>query len=161
MTLLQPVVFIPRVISIHTPTRGVTHKANQFACNICHFNPHSYKGSDFSHLMQSLSFQAISIHTLTRGVTKSGDCIVIQLLNFNPHSRKGSDIFIFWFSAFRFWFQSTLPQREWQKTLLLLMPCGTFQSTLPQREWQIGPFMINYISDFNPHSRKGSDTPLF
>ena len=133
MTLLQPVVFIPRVISIHTPTRGVTHKANQFACNICHFNPHSYKGSDFSHLMQSLSFQAISIHTLTRGVTKSGDCIVIQLLNFNPHSHKGSDFVRRYCIAFSLISIHT-PTKGVTCSTDQNLRCALFQSTLPQRE---------------------------
>ena len=34
-------------ISIHTPTQGVTLKGNHLQSTIYYFNPHSHAGSDF------------------------------------------------------------------------------------------------------------------
>ena len=77
-------------ISIHTPTRGVTTAALTSACVAQDFNPHSHKGSDV-------------VFPLICKVT----------LDFNPHSHKGSDLFCKTKRFRHIVFQSTLPQGEW------------------------------------------------
>ncbi len=102
-----------RLISIHTPARGVTTAG----CpgNGADFNPHSRTGSDIDSL-KIIPFSVISIHTPARGVTVKRPLLssrrqisihtpargvtlrdVSQAsypLDFNPHSRTGSDHFI-------------------------------------------------------------------
>ena len=102
-------------ISIHTPTRGVTHqhgssnrdgrnfnphshKGSDTCCKTfsrCHhnFNPHSHKGSDTVSIFLT-TVKSISIHTPTRGVTGFSIKITQGISNFNPHSHKGSDLFL-------------------------------------------------------------------
>ena len=57
------------IISIHTPTRGVTLPPRQIPGANIHFNPHSHKGSDDGFISHVHSY-VISIHTPTRGVTR-------------------------------------------------------------------------------------------
>ena len=127
------------VISIHTPTKGVTWKRFSngdlllwFQSTLpqrewrkrtiyigwggSDFNPHSHKGSD--------------------------DCCVVSapcFLHFNPHSHKGSD----------------------NPEIFLLLRPFTFQSTLPQREWRQSHRNLDHGFYFNPHSHKGSDLICF
>ena len=54
-------------------------------------------------------------------------------------------------------FQSTLPQGEWLFVTSSTSHFCQFQSTLPQGEWPFHHITFLYDSDFNPHSRKGSD----
>ena len=126
------------IISIHTPTRGVTynryieqegaedfnphsHKGSdnsfhaEFSAKL-HFNPHSHKGSDLLAHIGNIAGKKISIHTPTRGVTKVDQAPQQPTYYFNPHSHKGSD------KEMRFW------TRE--------------------------------IENFNPHSHKGSDNHI-
>ena len=79
-----------RIISIHTPTRGVTRYCSFPPYRRYDFNPHSHKGSDLFHLHSPL-FILISIHTPTRGVTEIQLLTPGYHLHFNPHSHKGSD----------------------------------------------------------------------
>ena len=125
--------------------------------------------------------------TLFQSTLPQGEWLTICILctinnNFNPHSRKGSDELpvlilprILKFQStlpqgewrhlslsddFLYLFQSTLPQGEWQSKNIQIGIVKRFQSTLPQGEW------LHYIetwphdTNFNPHSRKGSDPPL-
>ena len=57
------------VISIHTPTRGVTKARGHRMDSSYNFNPHSHKGSD-DEMLDLATLGAISIHTPTRGVTR-------------------------------------------------------------------------------------------
>ena len=54
-------------------------------------------------------------------------------------------------------FQSTLPRREWRFFQCWLFWKRWFQSTLPRREWHIPRMQLSNISNFNPHSHAGSD----
>ena len=102
--------------------------------NTCYFNPHSREGSDW-------------------WCGNKNE----KVKNFNPHSREGSDAAVLELFYEDGKFQSTLPRREWQKSMhywddelhisihtpakgvttvyLLKAPDHTFQSTLPRREW--------------------------
>ena len=84
----------------------------QYTFSDGYFNPHSHEGSDDNTLRNCPTILQISIHTPTKGVTKS--------------------------SSYNCWlkrFQSTLPRREWPKSM--------------QASW-----LSIY---FNPHSHEGSD----
>ncbi len=58
------------IISIHTPTRGVTYNRYIEQEGAEDFNPHSHKGSDLLAHIGNIAGKKISIHTPTRGVTK-------------------------------------------------------------------------------------------
>ena len=103
----------PCMISIHTPTRGVTscsmsvnflyknfnpHSHEGSDGNAVfhpyhegNFNPHSHEGSDGEKIIQCMRYCAISIHTPTRGVTIRPSPLLSGHDNFNPHSHEGSD----------------------------------------------------------------------
>ena len=106
---------------------------------------------------------------------------MICLHNFNPHSREGSDDETYIALQKVKEFQSTLPRREWHFAAnVFALAFMRFQSTLPRREWHLQPNYLadikiisihtpakgvtNYAAtlsdvntDFNPHSREGSD----
>ena len=123
------------IISIHTPTRGVTNEIPFIMLLLLNFNPHSHKGSDCDQ-QSSVHFLPISIHTPTRGVT-----------------------FAFFNKLQFLLFQSTLPQGEWRFCKSVSVPIGLFQSTLPQGEWHVTIHIISSSIYFNPHSHKGNDLP--
>ena len=123
-------------ISIHTPTQGVTHYRSWYPSYGCNFNPHSHAGSD------------VDGNTDTTG----------KETNFNPHSHAGSDTIIGKHTLFAFWFQSTLPRREWHVFKITVHVTFKFQSTLPRREWLcIHASAATLVLYFNPHSHAGSD----
>ena len=68
VTDLEKALTVQAKISIHTPTKGVTNKAFLISCH-----------------------QLISIHTPTKGVTKCHFRNWSYANNFNPHSHEGSD----------------------------------------------------------------------
>ena len=78
------------VISIHTPTRGVTRAFTIifFSINISIHTP--TRGVTMEYV-QDVSEKLISIHTPTRGVTDFAIVDETHEMNFNPHSHKGSD----------------------------------------------------------------------
>ena len=67
---MMDIILIMDLISIHTPTRGVTG---------------NFKQAGYT--------AEISIHTPTRGVTERPHFISDYLQYFNPHSHKGSDLY--------------------------------------------------------------------
>ena len=144
------------MISIHTPTQGVTVYDFWQLLQYDNFNPHSHAGSD-------LSWQGIT------------DLIG----NFNPHSHAGSDLK--WktirpeyaisihtptqgVTRFKFtptgggWFQSTLPRREWQYERETTGDNTSISIHTPTQgvtaSWILA---ICWRIDFNPHSHAGSD----
>ena len=122
-------------ISIHAPARGATkHPRTQ---------PH---------------ITSISIHAPARGATHSNCVNLLTKKYFNPRSRKGSDIGLHRSICTTFLFQSTLPQGERLGEHAPHHISDLFQSTLPQGERQSWITWISWLWDFNPRSRKGSDT---
>ena len=101
------------LISIHTPTKGVTQFCLIETVYHNYFNPHSHEGSDdaeekVGQQLENISihtptkgvttssnlaacFTQISIHTPTKGVTKDIKAIDATDIHFNPHSHEGSD----------------------------------------------------------------------
>ena len=58
-----------RVISIHTPVKGVTASQRSMRPAIGHFNPHTREGCDPPQRRPFLLSSTISIHTPVKGVT--------------------------------------------------------------------------------------------
>ena len=56
------------VVSIHTPTKGVTNATLCITRRITCFNPHTHEGCD-NHIKELLEYIGVSIHTPTKGVT--------------------------------------------------------------------------------------------
>ena len=55
-------------VSIHTPTKGVTHELNALALLYLCFNPHTHEGCDPDNTRNG-GKDRVSIHTPTKGVT--------------------------------------------------------------------------------------------
>ena len=149
-----------KLISIHTPARGVTIGGNAINDYKKNFNPHSRKGSDpFS------------------------DALLSAYPNFNPHSRKGSDFDRFRVIIREFDISIHTPARgvtEWAKltykqdVISIHTPARGVTISTPIKRVNKQYFnphsrkgsdlqnsAVNYIGkDFNPHSRKGSDFAL-
>ncbi|EDN76092.1 hypothetical protein RUMGNA_03715 [Mediterraneibacter gnavus ATCC 29149] len=66
---MDPIIRKSRLISIHTPAKGVTCDSNLCTTGMFDFNPHSREGSDWK------SIRSLRLWT-----------------DFNPHSREGSDL---------------------------------------------------------------------
>ena len=102
---------VTSAISIHTPTKGVTNISQDKRGVKKYFNPHSHEGSDSKrNTIQTIrynfnphSHEGSDFYIGTTKPTK-GD--------FNPHSHEGSDTAGKSFVERQQTFQSTLPRRE-------------------------------------------------
>ena len=112
--------------------RGGSRKGKSW----CNFNPHFRKGSDVDRMDMPEA-----------------------LGNFNPHFRKGSDGISIYANALDEVFQSTLPQGKWP---------GAWRHGRAERisihtsAREVTVFTERSVTDeidFNPHFRKGSDSP--
>ena len=76
-------------VSIHTPTQGVTITPHIMTSSPLCFNPHTHAGCDFRN---DPNYQPtdVSIHTPTQGVTYNRDYFA-DWLCFNPHTHAGCD----------------------------------------------------------------------
>ena len=124
------------LISIHTPTRGVTpHSMSYPAMVPIDFNPHSHKGSD-------------------RGTVRG--CYPKN--NFNPHSHKGSDQPS---SSIQQALSISIhtPARGVTITIDNKLLSGNISIHTPTRGvTKQGQGNSDRYPDFNPHSHKGSDS---
>ena len=107
-----------------------------------HFNPHSHEGSDLLSLVALLALLEISIHTPTKGATKAEAKVRQHISNFNPHSHEGSDdeeeV-----SALMSEISIHTPTKGATCACLnQIMYLYIFQSTLPRRERQTILFLI-------------------
>ena len=144
------------LISIHTPTRGVTWRSDYLDSWHRYFNPHSHKGSD-ARFNNNDDFIDISIHTPTRGVTRNVSFEDGAINDFNPHSHKGSDLlsnqdmhFLIYFNPHSHKGSDVCKfskhgcctisiHTPTRGVTIQSWPCyykhDSFQSTLPQGEW--------------------------
>ena len=102
---------------------------------LSYFNPRSRKGSD-ANVICFCVCSIISIHAPARGAT------VYAIID----------------TAGNVQFQSTLPQGERLGAIQQYSNIITFQSTLPQGERRSRPSVTAITANFNPRSRKGSDS---
>ena len=82
--------FVSQIVSIHTPTKGVTFCAFSKSLALFCFNPHTHEGCDRNHN---------GLKHFKKG--------------FNPHTHEGCDLWIFLKLAVVLQFQSTHPRRVW------------------------------------------------
>ena len=102
---------LEKLVSIHTPTQGVTQGYTQMGQFRTGFNPHTHAGCDFLpksyfHSMMRFNphthagcdrlssrmvrYRDVSIHTPTQGVTLLRYCKP-YIFSFNPHTHAGCD----------------------------------------------------------------------
>ena len=115
-TPTKGVTFIPLVIkhhqtvSIHTPTKGVTILAIKLVLNIC-VSIHTPTKGVTAASITCYRILNVSIHTPTKGVT-IGYMKKIQVkISFNPHTHEGCDCFKVKTCCNKSLFQSTHPRR--------------------------------------------------
>ena len=60
------------IVSIHTPTQGVTEGSSKVIIMDSSFNPHTHAGCDHGRAGGGVLPGMVSIHTPTQGVTGSG-----------------------------------------------------------------------------------------
>ncbi len=123
-----------RLISIHTPAKGVTYFVLVTVTDYGDFNPHSREGSDYLEPWKEKRVSDFNPHSregsdnLTRRIRSC-------LRNFNPHSREGSDGITDDWAVFR--------------SISIHTPAKGVTQLLP--------ILAVVAGDFNPHSREGSD----
>ena len=78
---------LARAVSIHTPTKGVTVGHTTYGFVQCCFNPHTHEGCDYIDEGNDCPI-SVSIHTPTKGVT-IGCKLEIRVLEFqSTHPRR-------------------------------------------------------------------------
>ena len=166
------------LISIHTPTQGVTLAPVFSLPYSFDFNPHSHAGSDLNRMCLPICSLNFNPHSHA-GSDQKPQVLQLNGKHFNPHSHAGSDHLHPVRHTGYVKFQSTLPRREWRS----LRGCSryhedfnphshagsdigrkwhrqvarSFQSTLPRREWPLQMRQQDPYRNFNPHSHAGSD----
>ena len=146
-------------ISIHTPTRGVTSSTFSNIITLGHFNPHSHKGSDSFALFSVFTASDFNPHS-----HKGSDCYpgerVDKLLDFNPHSHKGSDSIgsYDWSAPF---ISIHTPTRGVTSISSRLDIIFSISIHTPTRGVTWKACWLTYcLKYFNPHSHKGSDSNI-
>ena len=81
------------VVSIHTPTQGVTLWLSLVIYCFSRFNPHTHAGCDIR-ATEYLQRWKVSIHTPTQGVTLLPLALGVTSLCFNPHTHAGCDLLL-------------------------------------------------------------------
>ena len=121
------------LVSIHTPTQGVTKWVHLWLPVSNCFNPHTHAGCDIP-LMSCKVLHSVSIHTPTQGVTQSTvmdgmtDEVSIHTPTQGVTTTKNT-------SGRTFGFQSTHPRRVWLDRRWRIREDNSFQSTHPRRVW--------------------------
>ena len=144
------------IVSIHTPTQGVTLASYSLFWWYTSFNPHTHAGCDKEIWMRSLR-NGLFQSTHPRRVWLMEYFHNTRVIGFNPHTHAGCDLNKIYLNNMtkavsihtptqgvtRFsnknidvwWFQSTHPRRVWQRSGLQLQIYSGFQSTHPRRVW--------------------------
>ena len=169
---------LPRRVSIHTPTQGVTsfHVPPQLDKHVSIHTP--TQGVTFASWAKTAP-NKVSIHTPTQGVTTgiwlSCHCygrvsihtptqgVTVKSpfssgnMEVSIHTPTQGVTHIIRHLGKCLWFQSTHPRRVWHMGGVdrTLMPL--FQSTHPRRVWLIRINILLFFSGFNPHTHAGCD----
>ena len=141
------------LVSIHTPTKGVTnsHKDKLSVKRVSIHTP--TKGVTSSPRTCHLGLR-VSIHTPTKGVTHLSRLIIAYVLFQSTHPRRVWLKFRVNWKAVR-WFQSTHPRRVWHQFFRLSAFPPWFQSTHPRRVWQDIRTIIKHSIEFqSTHPRR-------
>ena len=124
---------ISKVISIHTPKKGVT-----FQCSRCTRN---------SLFQSTLPRREWLFQSASAGIAG----------NFNPHSQEGSDGGDPMIVTVDKLFQSTLPRREWPWETIKNVVQTDFNPHSQEGSDDNRIPVTRQQHDFNPHSQEGSD----
>ena len=120
------------MISIHTPTKGVTGFKSGLNELLGDFNPHSHEGSDTMAEYLAVSAQ-ISIHTPTKGVTTTlGYQLCAQHISIHTPT-KGVTI-LKWSESSCINISIHTPTKGVTMQMFIVFVFVVFQSTLPRRE---------------------------
>ena len=80
-----------RQVSIHTPTKGVTHTAYSYGPACSGFNPHTHEGCDTASLLARIYYSSFNPHT-HEGCDSCSMRRLTTLRSFNPHTHEGCDL---------------------------------------------------------------------
>ena len=103
-------------VSIHTPTKGVT-AIIPVALPTVHVSIHTPTKGVTGKLVRKYEEQPVSIHTPTKGVTAKAFQRMCRPFCFNPHTHEGCDTIPAKVQLVRHLFQSTHPRRVWPETI--------------------------------------------
>ena len=143
------------IVSIHTPTQGVTTsimypaQASQFQ------STHPRRVWPFCTF--AMCSEYVSIHTPTQGVTME---YFLQYARYRFQSTHPRRVWHLWPCplGYRRRFQSTHPRRVWPWCRRIVFFQEQFQSTHPRRVWHQPPAHGNPLQCFNPHTHAGCDS---
>ena len=165
------------LVSIHTPTKGVTWIISIPLEKMLFQSTHPRRV--WRRLRVFIQPYNVSIHTPTKGVTALHVLWSGSGQSFNPHTHEGCDLSTLFLSLSLLMFQSTHPRRVWRIAALRQATALQFQSTHPRRVWLISQLLMQslilfqsthprrvwpslfrtktYIKCFNPHTHEGCD----
>ena len=169
------------LVSIHTPTKGVTLCSSCIWGRSTCFNPHTHEGCDVR-IWSLLDIWIVSIHTPTKGVTWCF-CLSPKVPRVSIHTpTKGVTLLVHVLLLFASMFQSTHPRRVWLIITSGYRCAALFQSTHPRRVWLAIAAAIHitaevsihtptkgvtlkkgtkvFLRGFNPHTHEGCDILL-
>ena len=101
------------LVSIHTPTKGVTGVFHPYSQDVCVSIHTPTKGVTTTFIL-AFKTCAVSIHTPTKGVTHGWGFLLTNTYCFNPHTHEGCDNMVDPFNNYKVKFQSTHPRRVWR-----------------------------------------------
>ena len=168
------------IVSIHTPTQGVT-QARAAMLNAEQFQS-THPRRVWQIPLPAIEACEVSIHTPTQGVTRvyvDGDGNTIVSI----HTPTQGVTLNFLWKTNKVKFQSTHPRRVWRRIAIIRCSLNEFQSTHPRRVWHLfiveAIFLIMFQSThprrvwqgiaillyltmdgFNPHTHAGCDSGL-
>ena len=126
------------LVSIHTPTKGVTVYSGLYLVGLRCFNPHTHEGCDSEQRKRCVPgdmFQS----THPRRVWLGCPCNYPQMTFVSIHT----------------------PTKGVTNQLLSQAVSDVFQSTHPRRVWQKGACHIRLSNSFNPHTHEGCDAQKY
>ena len=169
------------IVSIHTPTQGVTTsimypaQASQFQSthprrvwlqqqssvqNSISFNPHTHAGCDLF-IISFISERSVSIHTPTQGVTQSiTSTKLIKIVSIHTPTQGvtlASYSLFWWYTSFNPHTHAGCDKEIWMRSLRN----GLFQSTHPRRVWPSHKWQDPRHTSFNPHTHAGCDKEIW
>ena len=141
------------VVSIHTPTKGVTLFLLRKWCSLFSFNPHTHEGCDPDEFHYRLWQKRFNPHT-HEGCDRTFARLLSIVLSFNPHTHEGCD------SVKRGKLIAKMvsihtPTKGVTSTTLHQSGLTLFQSTHPRRVWQMYAKGYSYHLQFqSTHPRR-------
>ena len=165
------------IVSIHTPTQGVTYLSfpsfqngvfqsthprrvwrcySILQCVRQSFNPHTHAGCDMmwcGRMIYRAEFQSTHPRRVWQGDLneKFAERVV------SIHTPTQGVTTYGYIAVIVRMFQSTHPRRVWQIIFRIIRIAQLFQSTHPRRVWLINKIKIKPYGCFNPHTHAGCD----